>query len=384
MKRKIAIVLVDRANYGRLKPVIKEISSYSDLELQLICAGTMLLDRFGDAVRQVEKDGFRIASRIYMELEGSVPITMTKSLGIAVGEFASELYRLKPDILLVIGDRYEALAATLAAAYLNICIAHIQGGEVSGSIDESARHAITKFAHYHFPATERAADYIIRMGERPETVFLVGCPTSDVIAQSELSITKAIINHQGIGHEINPSLPYIVVVFHPVTTKYGTELEPVEHLFDALQEMGTPVCWLWPNIDAGADHISKFLRQKREMKQASHFRFVKNYSPEDYLKVLNNAICLVGNSSSFVRESSLLGVPVVLIGDRQFGREIDINVLPTSTQQNDILTAIKKQIAHGRYSPSKLYGSGNTSEQIAKALMSVLLYHQKTLAYVIE
>ncbi len=178
--RKVCVVLVDRANYGRLKPVMKAIVDHPDLELQVVAAGTMVLERFHQPVEIVRRDGFQVAGEIYIELEGSTPVTMAKSVGFGVVEFASEFQRLKPDLVLLIGDRYEAMAAAIAAAYMNICLAHIQGGEVSGSIDESTRHAITKFAQFHFPSTRRSAEYLIRMGERPETILAVGCPSSDI------------------------------------------------------------------------------------------------------------------------------------------------------------------------------------------------------------
>src|ERR1043166_6985837 len=163
-RRKVCVVLVDRANYGRLKPVMQAIADRPELELQVLASGTMVLERFARPVQVVEADGFPVDGEIYRELEGSTPATMAKSVGFGVVEFASELRRLKPDLVLLIGDRYEALAAAIAAAYMNLCLVHIQGGEVSGSIDESARHAISKFAHYHFPSTVRSAAYLRRMG----------------------------------------------------------------------------------------------------------------------------------------------------------------------------------------------------------------------------
>src|ERR1700676_1347217 len=196
-KRKVCVVLVDRANYGRLKPVLQAITVRPQLQLQVIAAGTMVLERFGHPVQNVKKDGFHVDGEIYIELEGSTPATMAKSLGFAVVEFASEFQRLKPDLVVLIGDRYEALAAALAAAYMNICIAHIQGGEVSGSIDESARHAISKFAHYHFPSTARSREYLIRMGEDPETILHVGCPSSDIARNVEYSVPPEILNDTG-------------------------------------------------------------------------------------------------------------------------------------------------------------------------------------------
>src|SRR5262245_49379505 len=222
-RRKVCVVLVDRANYGRLKPVMHAIQEKPELELQVLAAGTMVLERFDLPVNVVRNDGFTIDGQIYVELEGSTPSTMAKSVGFGVVEFASEYQRLKPDVVLVIGDRYEALAAAIAAAYMNLCILHIQGGEVSGSIDESARHAITKFAHFHFPSTRRSADYVIRMGERPDTILGVGCPSSDIARGLDRSLAPDLINQHGSGANIDVSRPFLLVIFHPTTTEFGGE-----------------------------------------------------------------------------------------------------------------------------------------------------------------
>ena len=168
-KRNVGVVLVDRANYGRLKPVMTAIRERAELQLQVVAAGTMVLERFDQPVKVVQKDGFVVDGQIYTELEGSTPATMAKSVGFGVMEFASEFQRMKPDIVLIIGDRYEALSAALAAAYMNLPILHLQGGEVSGSIDESARHCISKLSQFHYPATKRSAENLVRMGERPWT-----------------------------------------------------------------------------------------------------------------------------------------------------------------------------------------------------------------------
>src|SRR5215216_6772330 len=193
-RRKICVVLVDRANYGRLKPVMQAIAGHPQLELQVLAAGTLVLERFQQPVQVVREDGFGVDGEIYIELEGSTPATMAKSVGFGVMEFASEFQRLRPDVVLLIGDRYEMLAAAIAAAYMNICIAHIQGGEVSGSIDESARHAITKFAHFHFPSTQRSAEYLVRMGEDPKTILAVGCPSSDLARKLDRTLSSSVVN----------------------------------------------------------------------------------------------------------------------------------------------------------------------------------------------
>lgn len=383
--REIVAILVDRANYGRMKPILRVLSARAGLRTRVVCTGTMLLDRFGMAMQNVEEDGFPIDGKVYLELEGSTPVTMAKSLGIAVMELTSELARLRPDILLVIGDRYEALAATLAAAYLNICIAHIQGGEVSGSIDESARHAMTKLAHYHFPATRRAAEYLVRMGERPETVFLVGCPSGDLALNEDLRLTPDVLNSHGVGAVLDPRRPFLTVVFHPVTTEFGSEIAQVKALYDAVSALGMQTCWLWPNIDAGSDNVSKFLRAQRERNHHESDRWlraVKHFKPIDFLKVMGGSACLVGNSSSFVRDASFVGTPVVLVGNRQDGRETAEHVTRVPPEASQILGAIQEQVAHGRYPGSQLYGRGDAAEQIVARLAEVPIYHQKRLAYV--
>ncbi len=379
--RRITVVLVDRANYGRLKPVMMAIKDHPKLELTVVCSGTMVLDRFDRPVRVVRQDGFDVNAEIYIELEGSTPSTMAKSLGLGIIEFSSEFARLDPDLVLVIGDRYEGLAAALAASYMNFCLAHIQGGEVSGSIDESARHCISKLAQFHFPSTQRSADFLVRMGELPETVFLVGCPSGDIAHSLNLKLPDNIFE-DGLGATVDISQPYMLVAFHPVTTHFGADGEAVEEVLRSCEEVGQQVVWLWPNIDAGSDRVSAAIRRFRERHQPGWLRLIKNFPPDDYLRVLGNAACAIGNSSSFVRDSSFFGTPVVLVGDRQDSRECAENVVKSPCQQRVIIEAIRTQIRHGRYAPSQLYGDGNASRRIADHLATVSPYVQKRLGYV--
>ena len=381
-KRTVCVVLVDRANYGRLKPVMQAITQRPALQLQVLAAGTMVLERFDQPVRVVKADGFPVDGEVYLELEGSTPATMAKSIGFSVIEFASEFQRLKPDIVLLIGDRYEALAAVIAAAYMNLPIVHLQGGEVSGSIDESARHAISKFAHFHFPSTQRSAEYLIRMGERPDTMLGVGCPGSDIARQLDRRLHPDVLNKRGSGAVIDPAQPFLLVIFHPTTTEYGDERQQMEALLAALNEVKHPTVLLWPNIDAGSNHVSKAIRVFREREHPAWLRILINIPPEDYLKVLANAVCAVGNSSSFVRDASYFGTPVVLVGHRQDGRETDLHVTRAEAECADIAGAVRRQLAHGRYAPSTLYGDGQVSERIADALTTLKPYVQKRLAFV--
>jgi UDP-hydrolysing UDP-N-acetyl-D-glucosamine 2-epimerase len=379
--RKVCVVLVDRANYGRLKPVMQAIQSHPALTLQVVCAGTMILERFDQPARVVREDGFGIDGQIYMELEGSTPATMAKSLGFGVVEFTSEFQRLSPDIVLIIGDRYEALSAALAAAYMNLPILHLQGGEISGSIDESARHCITKLAQFHYPATKRSAEYIVRMGERRETVLGIGCPSSDIARSLDRRIAPAILNSRGSGAEIDPQQPFLLVVFHPVTTDFGSEGSQMQELLAAVHDVKTQTVILWPNIDAGADHISKNIRQFRMSHPDVPVRALTNLTPENYLKALACTACAIGNSSSFVRDAGYFGTPVVLVGSRQDEREHDVHLTKVLPRSEAIAKAVRDQLAHGRYAPSTLYGDGNVSQRVAAALAKADLYVQKQLAY---
>jgi len=378
-KRKVCVVLVDRANYGRLKPVMHEITQHPQLQLQLIAAGSMVLERFQRPVHVVRDDGFAVDSEVYMELEGSTPATMAKSIGLGISEFANEFSRLAPDLVVLIGDRYEALAACIAAAYMNLCIVHVQGGEVSGSIDESARHAITKFAQYHFPATKGSVENLLGMGERPETILGFGCPSSDIARTLDRQLLPEVVNLTGAGCEVDVSARYLLVVYHPTTTEFGDERAQMETILEALGRIKTQTILLWPNIDAGSDHISKAIRVFRDQHKPDWLRVITNLMPERYLQVLANAACAVGNSSSFVRDSSYFGTPIVNVGHRQLGRERSENVLDADIETGAIEAGIRRQLAHGRFAPSTLYGDGHVARRIVESLAQLEPYIQKRL-----
>jgi UDP-hydrolysing UDP-N-acetyl-D-glucosamine 2-epimerase len=267
---------------------------------------------------------------------------------------------------------------------MNVCIAHIQGGEVSGSIDESARHAISKFAHFHFPSTQRSAEYLQRMGESPANILAIGCPSSDIARQLDRTLNWDIVHRTGGGTEIDLTQPYLLVLFHPTTTEYGGERQQMEEMLVALSHIQRQTILLWPNIDAGADHISKAIRVFRDKQRPDWLRTLTNLTPEEYLKVLCNTACAIGNSSSFVRDAGYFGTPVVLVGNRQEGRETDVHVSRTPPLGEAIAATIQRQLAHGRYAPSALYGDGHVSERIAEALARLEPYAQKRLHYIFD
>jgi UDP-N-acetylglucosamine 2-epimerase len=222
------------------------------------------------------------------------------------------------------------------------------------------------------------------MGERPDTILGTGCPSSDIARRISRQLTPEIVNARGNGVEIDVAKPFLLVIFHPTTTEYGGENRQIQVLLSALDAVQMPTLLLWPNIDAGADHISKTIRIHRNQAKTPWLRTLTNLTPEDYLKVLANATCAVGNSSSFVRDASYFGTPVVLVGNRQNGRETDEHVTRVPVEMDRIVGAIRAHLAHGRFQPSTLYGDGNVSERIAEAIERLTPYRQKQLAFTLD
>jgi len=384
MKRKICVVITARPSYSRIKTALSAIQNHSELELQLVAAGSTLLERYGNAVEYMEQNGYTVAARVYTILEGENLVTSAKSTGLGLVELTTVIDNLQPDVVITIADRYETLATAMAASYMNIPVAHVQGGEVTGSIDEKVRHAVTKLSNLHFVANEKAAERIVRMGEDPETVFVTGCPSVDlavpIIDHSKLSFDPFEV-YGGAGPDFDISNGYIVVMQHPVTTEYEKARYHVTETLRAVQELELPTLWFWPNVDAGSDGTSKGIRVFRENEKIKYMRFFKNMSSEHFLQLIYHSRCIVGNSSVGIRECSYLGIPTVNIGSRQKGRDRGQNVIDVTYNQKEIVKAIQHQLDHGHYEPDHIYGDGRAGERIADILSNVPLKVEKMLTY---
>lgn len=368
-KRKICVVVASRANYGRVKSVMRAVQNHPDLDLQLIVGASTLLYRFGRAVDVIVNDGFAPQRSLFYILEGENLLTQAKSTGIGISELTTAFADLKPDTVISVADRFETMATAIAATYMNIPLAHIQGGEISGNIDDRVRHAITKLADIHFPATAQSTERLVRMGEDPNSVHHVGCPSIDLIANENLSISNEIMaGYGGTGSELDWSRPYALLVQHPVTTSYGQGYAQIEESLAAVERLGLQTVVLWPNIDAGTDDVSKAIRIFRERNPHAPFHYFRNFAPEDYARVLNNAVCAIGNSSSFLREGAYLGTPAVVVGDRQIGREHGRNVVFARYDRDSISELAQQQIKHGRYPTDPLFGDGRAGKRIADIL----------------
>ncbi len=383
-KRKICVVVTARPSYSRIKSALTAIQNHPDLELQLVIAGSALLDRYGNAVDFIEKDGFPIAAKVFMVLEGENPTTMAKTTGLGVMELTNVFYNLKPDAVITIADRFETIATSIAAAYQNIPLVHIQGGEVTGSIDEKVRHANTKLADLHLVASEDARERVIKLGEDPEQVINTGCPSLDLakeIADYPYLDFDPLMKYGGVGAELDWKNGYIVVMQHPVTTEYKESKKHILETLRAIKTLNYPTFWFWPNVDAGSDGTSNGIRSFRELEQPRNIHFFKNMEPEDFLKLLNSSKALVGNSSAGLRECAYLGLPVVNIGNRQFRRKRAENVTDVPYEQQAIEAAVKTAIETDKFECSTIYGNGDAGKKIADILAKVELRYWKTISY---
>jgi len=384
MRRKVCVLVTARPSYSRIKTALQAIKQHANLDLQLVVAASALLDRYGMAVRDIEQDGFEIVTRVHMVLEGGNLAAMAKTTGLGMLELATVFDNLKPDVVVTVADRFETIATAVAASYLNIPVAHVQGGEVTGSIDEKVRHAVTKLADLHFVASPKAAERVLRMGEDPATIHVTGCPSIDlaaeVLCRPELDFDP-VAKYGGVGEGLDLSDGYIVVMQHPVTTEYELSREHVFETLYAVRDIGMPTLWFWPNVDAGSDGTSGGVRSFREHEKPKNFQFFKNMAPRDFLRLLYNSSCLVGNSSVGIRECSFLGIPVVNIGSRQQGRDRGVNVFDVDYDRGQIEHAIERHLSNGRYPQDTLYGDGRAGERIAALLNTEPLRIEKRLAY---
>jgi UDP-hydrolysing UDP-N-acetyl-D-glucosamine 2-epimerase len=384
MKRKICVVITARPSYSRIKTVLKAIQKHPSLKLQLVVAASALLDRYGSAVNYITADGFEIAAKVFNVLEGENLTAAAKTTGIGILELSTVFDNLSPDIVVTVADRFETMATAIAASYMNIPLAHVQGGEVTGNIDEKVRHSITKLADYHFVASEEAKERVLRLGEHPDFVFNTGCPSIDlaaeVLADSALDF-DVYEKYGGVGGHPDYAKGYYVVMQHPVTTEVSASRKHIEETLHAMYALNEPIFWFWPNVDAGADGTSTGIRAFREYHKLDNFHFFKNMEGKDFLKLLANSKGLIGNSSVGIRECAYLGVPVVNIGSRQNRRDRGHNVLDVDYHRTAILEALQTHEKQARPTSSHVYGGGAAGSHIADLLATLPLVFHKTITF---
>ncbi len=369
-KKNITVVITNRASYGRIKPILFELKDHKNINLQIIAGGSLLLYQFGNAVEIIEKDGFKIHKKLNFNIAGYDLLSQSKSTGLAVIEISNALNELNSDAVITFADRFETIATAIASSYMNIFLVHIQGGEISGNIDDKVRNSISNLADFHFPSTKKSQKRLINMGIDKNKIAMYGCPSIDLIKNNDLNLPLN-KKYGGTGDDINWSQPFILILQHPVTTSYGDGYNQMKNLLESMKVFNIQKIVLWPNIDAGSNDISKAIREFKETFKYDGFHFFRNFAPEDFLKLLKHCICAVGNSSSFLREGSYLGTPVVLIGDRQRNRERAKNVIEIKNSKKEIIKAVKKQLKKSKYKVSKIYGDGKSAKKIVQKIVKL-------------
>jgi len=366
MKRKIAVITTSRADYSHLYWVLRDLHEHPDLDMRLVVTGAHPADGFGQAAAEIERDGFTIDERVECLLDSDSDVGMAKTIGVATLGLADVLGRLRPDLLLLIADRYEMLAPASVALALRIPVAHIEGGEISeGAIDDAVRNALTKLSHLHFTATETAARRVVAMGEEPWRVLRAGAPSLDHLRRSRLLSRDEL--HDELGVAVGGDS--ILVAYHPVTIARDT-LHETDELFAALERLEQPIVFCFPNADAGSRELAGRARAFCETRAGA--KLFVNLNPVTYWSLLRSVGLMLGNSSSGIMETPALELPTVNVGVRQEGRERARNILDVSAGRESILAAVMRGLTPGfRDSLAGManpYGDGHAAERIVATL----------------
>ena len=383
--RKVCVVITARPSYARIRTALSALRDHPGVELQIVGTASLLSGRFGSAVSVLRHDGFELNWEISTLLEADDLTSAPKATALQLAELATTFRNLGPHVVVTIADRYETISTAIAASYMNIPLAHIQGGEVTGNVDEKVRHAVTKLADLHLVANDDARQRVARMGEREDTIFVTGCPSIDLAAEVMRDRARYRFNpferYGGVGHRFDIGRPFLVVLQHPLTTHFDRARQEVTETLHAVRSMRMPVFCFWPNPDSGTEGASEAIRAFRETVDPEGFAFFKNMEPHNFLSLLLDAACLVGNSSVGIREASYLGVPVVNIGNRQVGRLRGPNVIDVPGGQEATKVAIERQLSNGRYPATNIYGDGAAGKRIAEVLANAPLGFEKRITY---
>ena len=382
-KKKICVVITARPSYSRVKSLLVALKESIEFDLQIVLSASALLDKYGKVEKVIEKDGFEITAKFNTIVDSDDdPSSMGITTGLGIIQLSQFFSNYRPDIVLTIADRFETLATAVAASYSGITLAHIQGGEITGNIDERVRHAITKLSDIHFSSSESAKNVIIQMGENPKYVFNVGCPSIDLVANAR-PISKTLIRQHlfknGVGYDVVISKPYLVAIMHPVTTEIHLSDLHTTNLLNAINTSGFQCFWFWPNVDTGSSGTSRAIRKFRENNPDNKMRFIKNLDPEVFITLLKGSVGLIGNSSVGIRECAYLAIPVINIGIRQKGRDRADNVIDVGNKTEDLIKSIEKikNLKKGYLKSSNIYGSGNSGKKISKILSKIILPKEK-------
>lgn len=364
--RSVCYITGTRADFGLMRSTLIAIQTHAELELSVIVTGMHLSPEHGDTVREIEAAGLDIKAHVPVPLTPATGATMARNIGTMVTAFTDTLEALRPDVVLLLGDRGEMLAGAIAGLHLNIPVAHIHGGELSGTVDEPVRHAISKLSHLHFTATAASRDRLIRMGEGADTVHVTGAPGLDGLTQGDRPDRTAIARHHGLDSD----RPFALMVYHPVLQEAEAAADDTRHILEALARSGVQVLALMPNADAGSEGVRQALIQAQDRPDV----VVKTHlARPDFVAVMACADLMIGNSSAGIIEAASFGTPVINVGRRQNMRERNGNVADVNASPPALDNVIAQALAQGRFVPENLYGDGQTAHRIADLLTTVPL-----------
>lgn len=366
MKRKIVFLTGTRADYGKIKSLIRCVEASPLFEAYIFATGMHMLSKYGSTYLEIKKDNF---NNLYTYINQNHSQSMDLILSNTILGFSNYVEELKPDAIIVHGDRLEALAGAIVGAFNNIRVFHIEGGEVSGTIDESIRHAVTKFAHYHLVANEQAKKRIIQLGEAKESIFVVGSPDIDIMLSRNLPDIETVFKY----YDINFSTNYCIAMYHPVTTEVDILSEHAKQFVDALIESKREFVVIYPNNDSGTDII---IQEYKRLFGSKYFRIIPSMKFEYFLTLLKNSKCILGNSSSGIREAGVYGIPAVDVGSRQTGRYVEnahSHIVHAEETVESILTAIKKACQKNLL-PFSEFGDGKSTEKFFRVISNKTLW----------
>lgn len=361
-KRKIVFLTGTRADFGKLKSLIEITKDTSEFEVYVFVTGMHMLREYGYTLLEVEKCGFK---NIHAFSNHTDEKTMDLSLAKTIEGFSSFIKEISPDLIVVHGDRIEAMAGAIVGALNNILVAHVEGGELSGTIDELIRHSVSKMSHIHFVSNQKAKERLIQMGELPGSIYVIGSPDVDLMLSPNLPTIEKVKEYYQIGFE-----KYGVAMFHPVTTEYKAMEEYAKNFVDALLESGREFVVIYPNNDLGSKFI---LKEYERLQDSAKFRVFPSIRFEYFLTLLKNASFMVGNSSAGIREAPYYGIPVVNIGTRQLNRALHQDILNCGYQKDEIVSLI--EIASKSSFPKEdLFGNGNSDELFLESILNPLFW----------
>ncbi len=349
-KRRIVFLTATRADFGKLKSLIEILQHDVHFDIHIFATGMHMDSKFGYTVREIEKSGYK---NIYKYINHDTGATMDITLSRTIEGFANYIRLIQPDLIVVHGDRIEALAGSTVGALNNILVAHIEGGELSGTVDELIRHAVSKLSHTHFVANEEAKIRLVQMGEKNESVFVIGSPDLDAMKREKLPSFHEVKAYYEI-----PFDEYAISMFHPVTTEFAKMDRYAEEYVKALEESGCNYIVIYPNNDSGSDFI---LSQIRKLESNNRFKVFPSVRFESFLSMMEDADFIVGNSSAGIREAPFYGVPTVNVGTRQNGRTKNKDIIHTGYGKNEILLGIQKAMKL-EVEPVSLFGDGKSDE----------------------